>query len=348
MLVALKSADDLASERVLIDPNQMDAKGGIGIDFYVPSRGRQAGGRLAVEGRQRERRRPRLRRRPPGRRCRRRGAARERRHRGRQRRVERGRDGLLVHALPARRASGRPPISISTSRSISTSWARPPARTRTRIGKELPAHRRDRAARVRRRAIRAGARWRTATAASSRITCARPHGEWTRSRGSRTRSRKRRSGRAASCTCLTRHNAPMGQDRARSGGPAVTWRRPRWWCRRARSRSKSFSPTAQPAVRVGPGGRTGAGARIPARRRHAETVPTAAGLRGATAWCEPRGDEVLLRSGTFLDAAGVAALRLGIEEADAHGIARDRRRPISATPRWSANSRPRRTAPRCR
>jgi prolyl oligopeptidase len=37
MLVTLQSADDLASERVLIDPNQMDAKGGIGIDFYQPS-----------------------------------------------------------------------------------------------------------------------------------------------------------------------------------------------------------------------------------------------------------------------------------------------------------------------
>jgi prolyl oligopeptidase len=37
MLVALKSPSDLSSERVLIDPNQMDPKGGIEIDFYVPS-----------------------------------------------------------------------------------------------------------------------------------------------------------------------------------------------------------------------------------------------------------------------------------------------------------------------
>ena len=36
-LVALKSADDLASERVIVDPNQMDAKGGTEIDFYRPS-----------------------------------------------------------------------------------------------------------------------------------------------------------------------------------------------------------------------------------------------------------------------------------------------------------------------
>jgi prolyl oligopeptidase len=37
MLVALKSADDLASERVVVDPNQIDASGGTSIDFYVPS-----------------------------------------------------------------------------------------------------------------------------------------------------------------------------------------------------------------------------------------------------------------------------------------------------------------------
>src|SRR5215472_12581571 len=37
MLVALKSAQDPASERAIIDPNQIDAKGGTEIDFYVPS-----------------------------------------------------------------------------------------------------------------------------------------------------------------------------------------------------------------------------------------------------------------------------------------------------------------------
>ncbi|MBV8843585.1 MAG: S9 family peptidase [Bryobacterales bacterium] len=37
MLVTLKSADDPASERVIVDPNQIDAKGGTEIDFYVPS-----------------------------------------------------------------------------------------------------------------------------------------------------------------------------------------------------------------------------------------------------------------------------------------------------------------------
>ena len=37
LLVVLKSPDDLASERVILDPNEIDAKGGTEIDFYVPS-----------------------------------------------------------------------------------------------------------------------------------------------------------------------------------------------------------------------------------------------------------------------------------------------------------------------
>ena len=36
-LVVLKSADDVASERVVVDPNQINAKGTTAIDFYVPS-----------------------------------------------------------------------------------------------------------------------------------------------------------------------------------------------------------------------------------------------------------------------------------------------------------------------
>ena len=36
-LVTLKSAEDPASERMIVDPNQMDAKGGTEIDFYEPS-----------------------------------------------------------------------------------------------------------------------------------------------------------------------------------------------------------------------------------------------------------------------------------------------------------------------
>src|SRR5262249_35930226 len=37
MLVALTSVDDLARERVLVDPNAIDATGSVTIDFFVPS-----------------------------------------------------------------------------------------------------------------------------------------------------------------------------------------------------------------------------------------------------------------------------------------------------------------------
>jgi prolyl oligopeptidase len=37
LLVVLKSADDRDSERVVLDPNSMDAAGGTAIDFFVPS-----------------------------------------------------------------------------------------------------------------------------------------------------------------------------------------------------------------------------------------------------------------------------------------------------------------------
>ena len=36
-LVTLRSADDPASERVVVDPNALDAKGGTAIDFFIPS-----------------------------------------------------------------------------------------------------------------------------------------------------------------------------------------------------------------------------------------------------------------------------------------------------------------------
>jgi prolyl oligopeptidase len=38
LLVTLKSADDPASERAVVDPNRLDSTGGTSIDFYVPSR----------------------------------------------------------------------------------------------------------------------------------------------------------------------------------------------------------------------------------------------------------------------------------------------------------------------
>jgi len=44
MLVTLTSVDDLSTERVLLDPNQLDPSGGTAIDFYVAS----LDGRLAA------------------------------------------------------------------------------------------------------------------------------------------------------------------------------------------------------------------------------------------------------------------------------------------------------------
>jgi prolyl oligopeptidase len=38
LLVTLSSPDDLASERVILDPNQLDPTGGTAIDFFVASR----------------------------------------------------------------------------------------------------------------------------------------------------------------------------------------------------------------------------------------------------------------------------------------------------------------------
>ncbi len=37
LLVAFSSADDLMSEKIILDPNQLDARGGTGIDWFVPS-----------------------------------------------------------------------------------------------------------------------------------------------------------------------------------------------------------------------------------------------------------------------------------------------------------------------
>ena len=37
LLVTLSSADDLSSEQIILDPNQLDPSGGTNIDFFVPS-----------------------------------------------------------------------------------------------------------------------------------------------------------------------------------------------------------------------------------------------------------------------------------------------------------------------
>ena len=54
-LVALKSPADLASERVLLDPNTLDKAGTTRIDFFVPSLDGSKRRGLALGGRHRER-----------------------------------------------------------------------------------------------------------------------------------------------------------------------------------------------------------------------------------------------------------------------------------------------------
>jgi prolyl oligopeptidase len=50
-LVVMKSADDAAAERVLLDPNQLDPSGKTSIDFYVPSPdGRRVAVSLSAQG----------------------------------------------------------------------------------------------------------------------------------------------------------------------------------------------------------------------------------------------------------------------------------------------------------
>ena len=51
MLVTLQSADDLKSERIIVDPNALDAKGAIAMDWFVPSLdGKKVGVSLSKSG----------------------------------------------------------------------------------------------------------------------------------------------------------------------------------------------------------------------------------------------------------------------------------------------------------
>ena len=159
---------------IVVDPNKLDAKGTTAIDFYVPSLDGKLRGRVALAGRQRGGRRPHLRvghRQGAGRR----DAARQRRHRRRQRGLERRRHRLLLHPLSARRRAARRRTSISTSRSISTSSARRPSKDTYELGKDFPRIAEIELRHVAKTASMSWPTCRTATAASSPITCsARP------------------------------------------------------------------------------------------------------------------------------------------------------------------------------
>ena len=137
MVVTLASLDDLASEHTVLDPDALDAKHLTEIDFAVPSvDGRYLAASLSYR-RQRERRRARVRNRhrqaAAGR-----HPARQLRHRGRRRGLERGQLRLLLHALSARRRARRPPTSTSISRSIFTSSGDKPEKDATRSARTFP------------------------------------------------------------------------------------------------------------------------------------------------------------------------------------------------------------------
>jgi prolyl oligopeptidase len=59
MLVWVRSADEPVDERTIVNPNEIDSKGGTGIDFYVPSlNGKQVA--VSISGSAREFDRPRI------------------------------------------------------------------------------------------------------------------------------------------------------------------------------------------------------------------------------------------------------------------------------------------------
>ena len=167
-LVALKSADDPKGERVLVDPNVLDAKGTTSIDWYAPSldgklvavslsEGGSESGTVHVfetaTGKALSDVIPRG----------------QRRHGRRQPGLERGRHRASTTRATRAAPSGRPRTWTSTSRSTSTSSARRRRTTSTRSGKDFP---RIAEIELRRRPTTAGSSWprsRTATAASSPV-----------------------------------------------------------------------------------------------------------------------------------------------------------------------------------
>ena len=206
--MTLASPDDTASERVILDPNQLDNTGGTAIDFYQPSTdGKYVAVSLSQGGS--ESGDVHVYRRGDGQTAGRCHPASERRHGRGQRGLERGWLGLLLHALPARHgaAAGRPEF-------LSAGLLSPP-RYAHRAGhllarQRLPAHRRDRSGRFERWPLHPGARWPMATAASLRTICCGRTGNGARLRCSPTKFREWNSGRTKTSTCFRTTNAPLG------------------------------------------------------------------------------------------------------------------------------------------
>ena len=185
--------------RVLLDPNELDKKGTTADRLVRPLARRQAGRRVALEGRQRVGRRSRLRRRD--------GQA-----------GGRGRSRASTAARPAATWPGRPTARASTTPATRAASERPaggprllpagllprprharPRRTATRLGKDLP-----RIAEIKLEADRhRPACWRrvqNGDGGEFAHFVRSPDGKWKQFAASRTRSCRRRSGRRTTCS----------------------------------------------------------------------------------------------------------------------------------------------------
>ena len=345
-LVLLASPDDTVSEKHSSSIRTRSTPRAPRPSTSTSFARREAGRGVALAERQRGRRRPRVRR---GDRRRDRGgrSARERRHRRRQPRLERGRDRLLLHALPARqRAAGG-------GHGLLPAGVVPPAghEDRGRLvlrGQGVPAHRRDRPRDLRRRKARAGG------GRERRRRRVRLLAAWSGRPVDLVRRFEDQVVHAAfggdgKIYLLSRRNAPNGKvlrlDPATADLSQGRDRR-----RDAKDASiESVAAHGEPALRRRPRRRTVAasGSSTWRRGRLKRTIPHPAGLDGRPGHAPRRRRRALLAT------RASRSRRPG--SASAAPTALRRRRPCprrarstSATPRWCANSRPRRTAPRCR
>ena len=331
-------------------PNVLDPKGTTAIDWFVPSHdgkivavsplGRTAASAARCTSSTS----------PPARRC----AdviARVRRHRRRQRRLDAPATAALLHALPAAPASAPRPTRLLPAGLV------PQARhaglerpLRHRQG--LPAHRRDRARRERRRPLharRGGERRRR----RARVLLRGPAGRWDRIAELRRRREERRARRA---TAAGTRSSTQGRA-ARQASSAAPLATPRWPAptssspkattsssRRRRRRTGSTSATSSADRRSCARSRSqGAAAGPIGRRSRSRDVSVGAALDG---------DDVLVRAAraTSSPSPGTASSRRRRAEARPEDDAqRDARRPTSrTTSRCRASSRSRRTARRFR
>ena len=176
-LVVSDSLDDLSHERVLVDPNALDPTGGTSMNWFKPSpdgklvavclsQGGDEVGDVTVYD---------VATRPAARRRAR--AAGEHRHRRRRPGLGARRLGLLLHPPPARRRAARRGHELLPAGLLSQA-GNADRRRPLRAGQGLAANRRDGAEDRPPHRPRCSRPSRTATAASSPTTCAKPDGKW--------------------------------------------------------------------------------------------------------------------------------------------------------------------------